>query len=202
MRSVAAWVISLALGCASGASVAPHTIAASPAALTVVFQFDGPHSEKSFQEMKQELGAILKNSGIQIDWRERNQVSSAESFANLVVVKFRGACKIDLAAVRDAETGPLAFTHTSDGAILPFSEVECDRVRSTLLRALPAQNRDHSEIVYGRAMARVLAHELYHVLAGTESHSRQGLTQRALSGAELASDQLELEPDQLNLMRR
>jgi len=202
MRSVAAWVISLALGCASGASVAPQTIAASPAALTVVFQFDGPHSEKSFQEMKQELGAILKNSGIQIDWRERNQVSSAESFANLVVVKFRGACKIDLAAVRDAETGPLAFTHTSDGAILPFSEVECDRVRSTLLRALPAQNRGHSEIVYGRAMARVLAHELYHVLAGTESHSRQGLTQRALSGAELASDQLELDPDQLNLMRR
>ena len=27
-------------------------------------------------------------------------------------------------------------------------------------------------------MARVLAHELYHVLAGTESHSRQGVTQR------------------------
>jgi hypothetical protein len=152
--------------------------------------------------MKQELGAILKDSGIQIDWRERNQVSSAESFANLVVVKFRGACKIDPAADRDAETGPLAFTHTSDGAILPFSEVECDRVRSTLLRALPAQNRGHSEIVYGRAMARVLAHELYHVLAGTESHSRQGVTQRALSGAELVSDQLELDPEQLNLMRR
>jgi hypothetical protein len=50
-------------------------------------------------------------------------------------------------------------------------------------------------------MARVLAHELYHVLAGTESHSRRGLTQRALSGAELAADQLELDPNELNLMR-
>src|ERR1700730_1202298 len=118
MRSVAAWVTSLALGCASGASVAPNTIAASPASLTVVFQFDGPHSEKSFQEMKQELGAILKDSGIQIDWRERNQVSSTESFSNLVVVKFRGACKMDPAANREMEPGPLAFTHTSDGAIL------------------------------------------------------------------------------------
>jgi hypothetical protein len=203
MRSVAAWVITFALGCASGASVAPHTIPASPVSLTVVFQFDGPHSEKSFQEMKQELGAILKDSGILIDWRERNQVSSSDSFANLVVVKFRGACKIDPAADLDVESGPLAFTHTSDGAILPFSEVECDRVRSALLRAsFPVQNRAHFEIVYGRAMARVLAHELYHVLAGTESHSHHGLTQRALSGAELASDELELDPDQLNLMRR
>jgi hypothetical protein len=152
--------------------------------------------------MKQELGAILKDSGIQIDWRERNQVSSTESFSNLVVVKFRGACKMDPAANREMEPGPLAFTHTSDGAILPFSEVECDRVRSTLVRAMTGQTHGHSEIVYGRAMARVLAHELYHVLAGTESHSRQGLTQRALSGAELASDQLELDPDQLNLIRR
>jgi hypothetical protein len=198
MRSVAACICSFALGCASGASVAPHAI---PASLTVVFQFDGSHTEKSFQEMKQELGVILKDSGIQIDWRERNQVSSFESFSNLVVVKFRGVCKMDPAADRDSEPGPLAFTHTSDGAILPFSEVKCDRVRSTLLRAMPRQTNGHSEVVFGRALARVLAHELYHVLAGTESHSRQGVTQRALSGAELAADQLELDPNELNLMR-
>jgi hypothetical protein len=199
MRSVAAWMASFALGCASGASVAPHAI---PVSLTVVFQFDGPHSEKSFQEMKQELGAILKNSRIQIDWRERNQVSSSESFSNLAVVEFRGACQINAAADGDAQPGPLAFTHTSDGAILPFSEVECDRVRSTLLRARPGQYYGRSEIIFGRALARVLAHELYHVLAGTESHSRQGVTQRALSGAELASDQLELDPAELDRMRR
>jgi hypothetical protein len=198
MRSVAAWLISLALGCASGASVAPH---ATTTSLTVVFQFDGPHSEKSFQEMKQELGVLFKNSGIQIDWRERNQVSSSESFSNLVVVRFRGVCKIDTAGDRDAEPSPLAFTHTSDSVVLPFSEVECDRVRSTLLRALPGQNHGLSERVFGRAMARVLAHELYHVLAGTESHSRQGVTQRALSGADLVSDQLELDPGELDRMR-
>ena len=199
MRSVAAWMFSLALGCASGASVAPH---ATTTSLTLVFQFDGPYSEKSFREMKQELGSILKGSAIQIDWRERNQVSSSESFANLVVVNFHGACKIGPAADREAEPGPLAFTHTSDGAILPFSEVECDRVRSTLLRAKPRQDYGHSEIVFGRALARVLAHELYHVLAGTESHSHQGITQRALSGADLVSDQLELDPAELDRMRR
>ncbi len=56
--------------------------------------------------------------------------------------------------------------------------------------------------MFGRAIARVLAHELYHVLAGTVSHSRQGVAQRALSGSQLVSDQLELNPEELDLMRR
>lgn len=30
------------------------------------------------------------------------------------------------------ERGPLAFTHSVDGEILPFSEVACDKVRSSL----------------------------------------------------------------------
>jgi hypothetical protein len=199
MRSVAAWVISFALSCASGATVAPHATGAS---LTLVFQFDGPYSVRSFQEMKQELGSILKDAGIQVDWRERDQVSSSESFANLVVVKFRGACRMEPATSRDAEPGPLAFTHSSDGHILPFSQVECDRVRSSLRSAMAAEDYGRSDVVFGRAMARVLAHELYHVLAGTESHSRHGVAQRALSGSQLVSDQLELNPDELNHMRR
>jgi hypothetical protein len=199
MRSVAAWMISFALGCASGASVAPHT---TPASLTVIFKFDGPHSEKSFVEMKQELGSILKDSGVQVDWRERDQVSSSESFPNLVVVKFRGVCKMDSAADGDPEPRPLAFTYSSDGAILPFSEVECDRVRFSLRQVMKGRDYARSEVVFGRAIARVLAHELYHVLAGTGSHAATGVAQRALSGAELVSDQLELSADELNSMRR
>jgi hypothetical protein len=199
MRSVAACLISLALSCAYGASVVPHAIGVS---LTVVYQFDGPYSERSFIEMKQELSSILKDARIQLNWRERDHVSSSESFDNLIVVKFRGACQIDPASNRDPEPGPLAFTHRSDGAILPFSEVECDRVRSSLLHTMPAQDLFRSDVIFGRAMARVLAHELYHVLAATETHSRQGVMQRALSGSDLASDQLELDPAELDRLHR
>ncbi len=199
MRSVAAWLVNVVLCCASGASIAPP---ASTASLTVIFQFDRNHSEKSFLVMKHELGSILKGSGIQVEWRDRDHVSSSESFANLVVVKFRGVCKMDAAANHDADSGPLAFTYLSDGVILPFSEVECDRVRSSLRRAMSWQDYVHSDAVFGRAMARVLAHELYHVLAGTESHSAKGVALKALSGSELISDQLELDPAELDLMRR
>jgi hypothetical protein len=197
MRCVAAWMISFALGCASGASVGPHT---TPAPLTVVFQFDSPHSKKAFDEMKQELASILKDSAIKVEWRDRDHVSSSESFANLVVVKFRGVCKMDAAA--NHEAGPLAFTHRSDGAILPFSEVACDRVRSSVRSAMSVGDYVRSDVVFGRAMARVLAHEIYHILADTESHTAKGVAQRALSGSELIGDQLELSQDELNSMHR
>ena len=192
MRSAAAWLISFALCSAYGASVAPH---ATGVPLTVVYQFDGLYSARSFAELKQELASILKDTNIRVDWRERNQVGSSESFDNLVVVKFRGVCQIDAASDSDPQPGPLAFTHRSDGVILPFSEVECDRVRSSLRRV-------RSDIVFGRALARVLAHELYHVLAGTETHSPQGITQRALTGSDLGGDRLELSQDELTRMLR
>ena len=199
MRSVAACLISLALGCASGASIAPQ---ASTPSLTLVYQFDGPHSEKMLQEMKRELEFILKDSGIRLDWRDRSAVSSSESFADLAVVKFHGVCEVGGSA-QDAGSGPLAFTHRSDnGVILPFSEVDCNRVQWSVRDAMSRAGLGRAEMLLGRALARVLAHELYHVLAGTESHTSRGIAQRALSGADLTSDQLELDQDQLDHMHR
>lgn len=200
MRSVAACLISLALGCAYGASVAPQGRGAS---VTVVYQFYGPHSDKSFQQMKQEVGAILKDSGMRIDWRERTEVRSSDSFADLVVIKFRGVCKMDSTlSSDDEESGPLAFTHTSNGFVLPFSEIRCDRVRSSLRGVMSRRDYLQSDAMFGRAVARVVAHELYHVLARSESHAAKGVAQRALSGSELIGDQLELNPDDVNNMHR
>ena len=197
MRFVAAWMISFALCCAYGASIASHGNGAS---LTVVYQFDGPYSDKFFQEAKHELRFILLDSGIHVDWRDRSQVSSSESFADLVVVRFRGVCKMDHAPYRREVSGPLGFTYASEGSILPFSEVECDRVRSTLRRVMSAEDSGRSDALFGRAIARVLAHELYHVLARTQSHAAKGVARRALSGSDLIGDQLELSQDELNNM--
>lgn len=153
--------------------------------------------------MKRELGSILKDSGIRLDWRDRSGVGSSESFADLAVVKFHGVCDVGDFSGDDAGSGPLAFTHRSDnGVILPFSEVDCNRVQWSVRGAMSRAGRGRAETLFARALARVLAHELYHVLAGTESHASRGIAQRALSGADLISDQLELDQDQLDHMHR
>jgi len=45
--------------------------------------------------------------------------------------------------------------------------------------------------VYARAMARLMAHELYHVIEQTYAHARSGVAEPAFTVAELLSDRLE-----------
>jgi hypothetical protein len=42
--------------------------------------------------------------------------------------------------------------------------------------------------VLGRALGRVLAHELYHILSGTKRHSARGLAKASFAVDELISD--------------
>ena len=47
------------------------------------------------------------------------------------------------------------------------------------------------DLAYGRAMARVLAHELYHVLRRTRIHTASRLTKARLAPADLLSESAE-----------
>ena len=98
------------------------------------------------------------------------------------------------------ERGPLGFTHSSDGSVLSFSEIECDKVRSCLRTAMWGGDYGHSDELFGRALARVLSHELYHMLTGSHSHAASGVSRRSLSGSELISDRLRLTQAELDRM--
>jgi hypothetical protein len=195
MRCVAACISML---CSFGAFAGPN---ATPSSLTIVYRFAGAYSEKSVDEMKRELGSIMKDSGLQIDWRERGALFDSASFNNLVVVEFRGKCIMEPIPFLYDERGPLAFTHSTGDDVLPFSEVACDQVRSSVGKAMWGGDYSRSDMLFGRALARVVAHELYHVLARTHSHSDSGVAKRKLSGAQLVSDELRLNPADLDRMR-
>lgn len=181
MRPVCA--ILLALACAS-AKAAP--------AVTLVLDFADAYSTRSLDAMKTELASIVGESGIKVDWRFLSDVRSNESFENLVVVRFRGACVIQRPAPMPDERGYYAFTYVSDGDVLPFSEVECDKVARSIRPEIPrSQWRDRDSIL-GRALGRVLAHELFHMLAKSPHHSGDGVTKSALSPAQLVAGRLDM----------
>ena len=94
---------------------------------------------------------------------------------------------------RSSNPGALGWTHVSDGVILPFSDVDCDRIRQFLQKDIlqePAADRDE---IFGRAIARVLAHELYHIFANTEKHGSCGVGKSSYSVRELLSDDFQFE---------
>jgi hypothetical protein len=167
-----------------------------PAPLTIVLEFQGPHSARSVDAMEREIESLMQGSGLKFDWRLRTDAGT-ESFPNLVVVRFKGKCILEPVGYLYDERGPLAFTYSTDGAVQPFSEVACDRVAAVGRSAMSGGDFGHADLLFGRALGRVLAHELVHMLSKSGAHGREGVTQPALSGLRLIAPEMHLSPADL-----
>src|SRR5260370_34129595 len=129
--------------------------------VTVVLQFERLHSEHSILEMKAEAEALVKDAGVELGWRRREELSSSDAFPRLIVVTFRGACDANMPAPPlPPEPIALAYTYLSAGEPMPFADIECDRIRGWL-------RVSGGSAVFGRALGWVLAHGLNHILGGT-----------------------------------
>jgi hypothetical protein len=65
--------------------------------------------------------------------------------------------------------------------------VRCDAVRDALAYLRPEAGAFEKQKALGQAMGRVVAHELYHVLANATAHAARGLAQAAESLEDLVS---------------
>jgi hypothetical protein len=174
--------------------------------VTIVYRFDGSPSETAFREMRDETRALMGPASLRPEWRDRAEVTRSDSFENLVVVDFHGRCRtgpFDSILKQDQlkQDQPLGRTQVVDGQVLPFIEVECGRVQAFLHSTLWGGQNQNSDVTLGRALGRVLAHELYHVLADTTSHSANGIAKPALSWRDLSSSHLEFAPSDVELMK-
>ncbi|HLH32228.1 MAG TPA: hypothetical protein VKY31_13575, partial [Terriglobia bacterium] len=53
-------------------------------------------------------------------------------------------------------------------------------------------------VLFGRAMARVMAHEIYHVLAAATDHAGSGIAKPSLSFEDLVSDRFAFDGSSLD----
>jgi hypothetical protein len=149
--------------------------------VTVVLQFEDQYSELSIGEMKTEAQALVKDSGVVLSWRRMDQLSSSAAFPRMVVVRFRGVCQMGLPVPPlPLEAVTLGSTYILGGEPSPFSDIECDRIRSSL-GAQPGRG----DLLFGRALGRVLAHELHHVIDRTRRHTATSYMRQSLSVADL-----------------
>ena len=179
--------------------LAPASSAATPEhskTLTIVADFQGPHTPASIALMKQEFAGIMKDSGLNVEWRSPQEASEA-AVDNLVVVQFKGKCILEPVGYLYDERGPLAFTSTTNGDVLPFSEVACDQVTSVIRTAMFAGDYNHADALLGRALARVVAHEVIHMLTKSGEHGHAGIARSAFSGKQLIGEALPLFPEDL-----
>jgi hypothetical protein len=172
--------------------------------LTVLVDFEQTPSVESFTEMKREVTHLLGRTGYRLDLQMRAHVADGAEFEDLAMVRFKGSCRMSAFPFTTFidERGPLAWSHTVEGDILPFSEVACDRIRRAVDSAIWGGQRGQREKLLGRALGRVLAHELFHIVARNPHHTKSGVFKESLSGAQLIADRLEFSKDDARRMHR
>lgn len=145
------------------------------APITLYTQFDGIPSAVIFEAMQHEVESIMSPMDLRFRWRNLADSTGREASAELAVANFPGRCDVNGLVARDTNPGPLGWTHISDGVILPFATIDCSAVRSFLQKELLDVRAENREEVFGRALGRVLAHELYHIFANTTRHGSDGV---------------------------
>ena len=195
--SIKLGLLCLAVGAAQAAA-GGKTAESIPVALYVSFEQAAPAVVlESFQE---ELRSIMTPIGVPFEWRSLERHSSGDVSAELAVIRMTGRCDAAGILTRNPVEGSLGFTHVSNGQILPFTEVNCDRIRNFLQGELLGMDPAEREATFGRALGRVLAHELYHIFARTMRHGA-GVAKESYSVRDLLGDDLQFHRRELQALK-
>jgi hypothetical protein len=170
----------------------------------VYLKTDASQAARPLDAMRREVARLMQTAGYDLEWRGP-QDSNIETGAFLAVVELRGDCEAASGDVPSGSTvsdvADLASTYISDGQVLPFSWVNCGNVSRLLAPALLDQ-RGREEFLLGRAVGRVIAHEIYHMLMQTRGHTRNGISKPCFSAADLLAGSFEFEDAALAQLQR
>jgi hypothetical protein len=174
----------------------------SPATIALYIDFEQDPSAVVLEALQQEAEAIMAPMDTEFEWRSLKSVSGAEVSRQLAVVKFLGRCESSGVDVSHrAKAGALGWTHMTDGTILPFADIDCDGIRQFMQTGLASVDwKDRGE-AYGKAVGRVLAHELYHIFANTGRHSSNGVGKAVYSVRDLLSREFHFEEHESEALR-
>ena len=152
------------------------------AEITVFLQPPDGHSRLAVKQMRSELERTLSRVDTELSWIDEWAANRSVE-GRLVSVSLRGSCVGEPAAY--APAGPLGWAKVQDGRVLPYVEIDCDRVRAEISPEIVNQDSTFREVSLGRALGRVLAHELAHVMSRSLDHGDHGPTRRSFDSRDL-----------------
>jgi hypothetical protein len=174
-----------------GASSSTHT--STPDAALVVFLSGVAKQPKGpMRHMQAALSGLMQQAGYRIEWREGNGGAEVDR-GDLIVLELRGVCDPTASLAARGVGGSQKWNSLGSSAVeglrvLPFASVDCSALNRIVSPELVTDFAARREEMFGRAMARVAAHEFYHILQQTTRHTRHGIAKSSITAAELLSD--------------
>lgn len=153
--------------------------------LRIALSIEQNASPTVLAEMKRELRYIVRIPSLELRWCAFGEKFAEPERRPLAIVKLLGNCTMRSGEPYVASNGALGLTYVSGGVILHYAALNCDRVRSLVHSVAGHRSPIHQEVLLGRALGRVLAHELYHMLAKTREHTVVGVTKPIVTAQDL-----------------
>ena len=178
-----------------------ETRGATLAPVVLYTQFAQAPPDAVRHALQEEVETIMTPLGFYFEWRDMADPAGSRVSAELALITFEGRCDTAIAASIEKRGGPLGWTHVSDGQILPFTSVSCDRVRELIRTVLVTSRSEVRAAVMGRALGRVLAHELYHIFAKTAHHGSCGVAKESYTTWDLVDREFRFEDRESLLLR-
>lgn len=160
------------------------SVCAQAETLAVYLDQPLPGVEATFRD---ELRTLLRSTGYTLEIRNYHERKAAETFDRLMVVRLKGRCAAD-SLPSGHQPGPLASTQVQGNRVLPFADLYCDRTLSTVGGWLQNEPLARRNMLFGKALARVLAHEAYHFLAQETGHASNGVAKSCFNTRDLLAD--------------
>jgi hypothetical protein len=143
------------------------------------------------RSLQREAEDALGPSQVHISWHAMESSQYSQVYESMAMVRLRGECRVEAPAARrglQINSEPLGQTQVVEGKVLPMADIRCDAVRRVIDRELRAAHPEQKEELLGRALGRVVAHELYHILLRSTDHGRDGLARPAQSSSDLLAE--------------
>jgi hypothetical protein len=173
-------------------------------AVGLYLDFERTPSSAITQSMKAEVERILEPSGLRLDWRMLEGMRTDENFESVAVIRFHGDCGVYGQPVRDHsehEFPSLASTQIVDGHVLPFTDVRCGALARYIAPLVIAPPGPEWDRILGRALGRIVAHELYHVFSGSRSHASDGVARAYHTRRDLVAKEFNFQEAESEMFR-
>jgi hypothetical protein len=161
----------------------------TPGVVELYLKAQGGTSPIVLKEMKLSLAELLRGAGLAVGWwSAQDQLSGVDG--DLITIDLQGRCDpwAAVSGAAPANATILASTAISDGHVLPFSQLHCAAVNEFLGDSLESMPGPERERAYSRALARLLAHEVYHVMTQSTQHMTFGVAKAQVTPRDLLRD--------------
>lgn len=171
------------------------------AQIALLTAHDHPPVTQVTQAMEGELTALFAGAGSAVVIHADGPLVYLGAPRHVLYVAFRGRCEFVPQIAPRTGQRIMASLAVVDGRIQPMMTVDCDAVAQTIAGHMTRADLKHAEFVYGRALARVVAHEIYHWVAHQTNHRHSELFSETMGARTLLAERARFEPGEVQLLR-